>query len=97
MLLNDKADVDAPASKRNGRTALEGAAEYGRLDIVQILLNKGAGCGGKDQAQFSRAIALARDNGHNPTADLLETHIDREKQDHWPEMLVDDDDENLIY
>ena len=74
-LLNLKADVDAPASKVNGRTALEGAAEHGRLDMVKFLLNKGAGSGGKDHAQFVRAIALARDNGHIPICDLLETQL----------------------
>lgn len=59
-LLNLKADVDAPGSKVDGRTALEGAAEHGRLDMVQILLNAGAGSGGKDRAQFARAIDLAK-------------------------------------
>lgn len=57
MLLDRKADVDAPGSKVNGRTALEGAAEHGRLDMVQLLLNAGAGSGGKDLAQFARVKA----------------------------------------
>lgn len=41
MLLDAAADVHPPGGISYGRTALEGAAEHGRLDVVQPLLNAG--------------------------------------------------------
>lgn len=38
-LLERGADVSAPAAPRNGRTAIDGAAERGHFDMVQLLLN----------------------------------------------------------
>lgn len=38
ILLEAGADVNAPAAKREGRTALDAAAEHGRLDILHLLL-----------------------------------------------------------
>jgi ankyrin repeat protein len=43
MLLKAGADVNASPAYIEGRTALEGAAENGRLDLVQLLLNAGVG------------------------------------------------------
>jgi ankyrin repeat protein len=42
LLLEKGADVNAPASPQEGRMALDGAAEHGRLDTVQLLLTFGA-------------------------------------------------------
>ena len=96
MLLNRKAEVDAPGSKVNGRTALEGAAEHGRLDMVQLLLNAKAGSSGRDLAQFARAKALAKDNGHFYISDLLDSHT--KPQNHFSQlnMAVDDDYESMV-
>jgi len=41
-LLDSGADVNAAGCFHFGRTALEGAAEHGRIDILQLLLNEGA-------------------------------------------------------
>ena len=96
MLLDRKADLDAPGSKVNGRTALEGAAEHGRLDMVQLLLNAGAGSSGSDLAQFARAKALAKDNGHDYISDLLDSHTDPQNHFSKLDMAVDDDYESLV-
>ena len=74
-LLSLGADPNAPASKVNGRTALEGAAEHGRLDMVKVLLNGGAGSRPDHDAQVASAIALAMDKGHLPICELLESHL----------------------
>ena len=93
LLLNSKADVNAPASMINGRMALEGAAEHGRLDMVQLLLNAGAGKEGKDQGQFDRAKALAKEQGYDHITDLLEAYLQQKRQEEFVTLpdSVDDD------
>ena len=86
LLLNAQADVNAPASRVNGRMALEGAAEHGRLDMLQLLLKAGAGNGGRDQGQFTRAIDLARDQGFDHIADFLENYLQQNRQKYEPVM-----------
>jgi ankyrin repeat protein len=66
LLTQKGANVKALAIGVHGRTALEGAAEHGRLDIVQLLLNLGAEVAG------SRAIQFAREEGHDGVVALLE-------------------------
>ncbi len=88
-LLKYHADVNAPASKVNGRMALEGAAEHGRLDMLKLLLNAGAGNEGKDQGQFERAKALAKDQGYSHITDLLDTYLQPKEQENEPVMLAD--------
>jgi ankyrin repeat protein len=66
LLIEKGADVFAPAMGDDGRTALEGAAEHGRLDIVQLLLNLGV------EVTGSRAIQFAREEGHDGVVALLE-------------------------
>jgi ankyrin repeat protein len=68
VLLDAGADVNAPGSCINGRTALEGAAERGRIDIVQWLLNAGADVTG------SRASQLALSQGYNGVKRIIESH-----------------------
>jgi ankyrin repeat protein len=41
MLLEAGANINVPASKYNGRTALQAASEGGHLDIVKKLLGMG--------------------------------------------------------
>lgn len=74
LLIDNGADVDAAGALIDGRTALEGAAEYGRIDMVQFLLNVGAKIYGEGHVQYRRSLEIARDNGHNALADLLEEH-----------------------
>ena len=85
-LLDLQAEVNAPASRFDGRMALEGAAEHGRLDMVQVLLNAGAGNGGRDQDQFTRAIRLARDQDFDHIADFLENYLQQNRQEDEPVM-----------
>jgi ankyrin repeat protein len=75
LFLKHGADVHAPASKVDGRSPLEGAAEHGRLDMITVLLEAGAGSKGKEEPQFTRAITLAEENGHEPVANLLKGYI----------------------
>ncbi|KAF9766601.1 hypothetical protein IL306_000969 [Fusarium sp. DS 682] len=71
LLLKNGANVNAPAAIKDGRTAIEGAAEHGRLDMVKMLLN--AGAVGDRKTGFTRAISLARKNGHFAVIKLLES------------------------
>jgi ankyrin repeat protein len=66
LLIEKGADVHAPAMGEDGRTALEGAAEHGRLDVVQLLLNLGV------EVDGTRAIQFAREEGHDGVVALLE-------------------------
>jgi ankyrin repeat protein len=52
--------------------ALDGAAEHGRLDMVQLLLNFGAKSEVSGDTGFDNAIKLARKNGHFAVGKLLE-------------------------
>jgi ankyrin repeat protein len=65
VLIENGADVNAPGIGRNGRTALEGAAEHGRLDMVQLLLNVEA------EVRGSRAVRFARSEGHDGVVQFL--------------------------
>ena len=85
-LLDLQAEVNAPASRFDGRMVLEGAAEHGRLDMVQVLLNAGAGNGGRDQDQFTSAIRLARDQNFDHIADFLEDYLQQNRQEDEPVM-----------
>ena len=64
--------MNAAGAISNGRTALDGAAEHGRLDMVQMLLNAGARGDSTKAHRFGRAMELARINGHFAVAKLLE-------------------------
>ncbi|CAG7555468.1 unnamed protein product [Fusarium equiseti] len=44
LLLEWGADVNAPPAQLNGKTTLEAAAGIGDIDLVQLLLQKGAAC-----------------------------------------------------
>ncbi|WYZ46774.1 hypothetical protein EsH8_IX_000999 [Colletotrichum jinshuiense] len=68
------ADPSVPGSELFGRTALEGAAEHGRLDVVQLLLNSGVETDGNERRQYVRAIAFASEEGHHTVATLLKSH-----------------------
>ena len=69
MLLDLGAKVNAPGVRLGGRSAIEYAAGYGRLHMIQFLLNAASGkfAGG----QHENAIALAPENGHSTCAMLL--------------------------
>lgn len=64
-LVSRGADVNAPAWSDYQRTALEGAAEHGRLDTVQFLINMQA------NVHTSRALHFAQNEGHDAVVALL--------------------------
>jgi ankyrin repeat protein len=68
------ADINAPGAQRHGRTALEGAAEHGRIDMVQFLLSSGAETSGEGTKQYLRAIRLAKTKGHVEVVTILGAH-----------------------
>lgn len=78
MLLEMGADPNAPGAEEEGRTALEGAAERGRIDMVQLLLDNGADVTSPDfgAIQLHNAVELARKEGFQAVARMLERHRD---------------------
>ncbi|RYP36010.1 hypothetical protein DL767_003577 [Monosporascus sp. MG133] len=66
-------NVNAPGAKYGGRTALEGAAEHGRLDLIQLLLEEGALVEGIGRKQFIHAVGYASKQGHQVLANLLKS------------------------
>lgn len=68
------ADLLDDCSDAPGRTALEGAAEWDRIDMVQLLLLAGAIVSEKSEfgnREYENAIKYARDEGCNAVADLI--------------------------
>lgn len=90
-LIQQCANVNALAIGEDGRTALEGAAEHGRLDMVQLLLNL------EVETQGSRALRFAKREGHESVvALLLENGVeDVGLQDLWSEDDGSQDDESV--
>jgi ankyrin repeat protein len=70
-LLKLGANVHAPRPEMKGRTALEGAAEHGRLDMLKILWYA-TGNTGFDPAQVACAMELAEKNGHFACRDMIQ-------------------------
>jgi hypothetical protein len=75
LLLDKGADPNAPRCRYHGRTALEGAAEYGRLDMVQLLLAHGAKIEGKGRRQYIRAVKFAQRGGHHAVEHFLKMQL----------------------
>jgi len=75
LLLENGADVNALAAKFEGRTALEGAAEHGHIDMLMLLLNAGANIKGPGESQRASALQLAKDNGHRFIVEILEASV----------------------
>jgi len=95
-LLRAGANVNAEGSEEDeneedekGRTALEGAAEHGRLEMVHLLLESGARLKGIYTSQYLNSVELARENGHNAVARLLESV--RSTRAEQAELDADDD------
>jgi ankyrin repeat protein len=64
----------APPAPKNGRTALEGAAEHGRLDTVALLLNTASKKGILRQLNISDTIRRATFMGHYQVAKYVEEY-----------------------
>ena len=74
LLLNAGVDVNADPAKEQGRMALDGAAEHGQLEMVQLLLNANAESEEYGGAGYDRAMELAKENGHFAVVELLKSH-----------------------
>jgi ankyrin repeat protein len=74
-LLKRYADPLMPPSAVRGRWPLEGAAEHGRLDMIELLLRLNVY--GVDQC--NRAAKFAGDNGHFGCQDLLLEHVTQQE------------------
>jgi len=74
LLIDRGADCDERAAEICGRTALEGAAEHGRLDMLEYLLHSGTRTVGVFCRQYFRAIKFAERETHYAAAQLLKDH-----------------------
>lgn len=73
-LLERGASLDIPPSKLDGRWPVEGAAEHGRLDMIQLLWNArelSPGGAGFEKRQCLRAMYFAQENAHVGCRDLV--------------------------
>lgn len=76
LLLNRGADPNQAAAEGNGRTAFEGAAEWGRFDMVSFLIKAGVDLDlrtsddGKTQVQ--RAVQFAKRSGHVALSEIIQ-------------------------
>ncbi|GAB1313391.1 hypothetical protein MFIFM68171_03601 [Madurella fahalii] len=77
----ERADVNAAPVGYGGRTALEGAAEQGRIDMIELLLQHGAKTTGTGRMQFIFSIRFAEYEGHFAAAKLLREHRQWTKED----------------
>jgi ankyrin repeat protein len=87
-LIQRGANVNALPIGEHGRTALEGAAEHGRLDMVQLLLNFAA------ETHGSRALRFAKWEGHEGVVALL---LENGFEDVDSGYLWSEDDESEDY
>lgn len=74
-LITRGANVNADVVDDADRMPLEGAAEHGRLDVVQLLLNLHA------EVRGTRALEFARREGHGGVVQLLLEHLDSMKDE----------------
>jgi ankyrin repeat protein len=72
LILEYRADLNAPACRYQGRTAFEGAAEHGRLDMLLMLYHKGVDLRSDGGTQLQRAMKLAEENGQVAAKALVE-------------------------
>lgn len=75
LLIEHGADLNALGSKRGGRTTLEGAAEYGRLDMAQMILELGFDTiGRRGRTAYVMAVVYANKRGHFTVENMIRCH-----------------------
>jgi ankyrin repeat protein len=84
LLLKAGGDINAPPCV-DGRSALEGAAEHGRLDMTSHLLSLGVDIQGHSNKNYRRSIYRAWKEGHRVLANMIQDW----KRDHYGEDDVD--------
>lgn len=72
-LLDHGADVNAPGDPKRGPTLVR-AAVFSRIDVIQMLLNEGAGITGRDRESYRGAVKAAFLKELYVTANLLRAH-----------------------
>ncbi|KAL7627774.1 hypothetical protein AAE478_001969 [Parahypoxylon ruwenzoriense] len=75
LLIHHKANPNALPYRRGGRCALDAAANFGRLDVVQLLLNVGGLSYNQGRTGYEGAIQCAKSLGYFAVADLIQRHI----------------------
>jgi ankyrin repeat protein len=90
LLLQAGGDLNAPPGF-DGRTALEGAAEQGRLDMTIYLLSQGADVKGRNNKNYRRAVYRAWKEGHRVLAKMVQEW----KMEHYGEDDCDTIEETL--
>ncbi|KAI1424264.1 ankyrin repeat-containing domain protein [Xylaria sp. FL1777] len=83
ILVEHGADVDAPPAKKDGRTALEGAAEHGRLDMVEFLLEMGARLTGEMRIYYVRSVGFAMSGEYGSWTENDQLLYDRRESNNW--------------
>jgi ankyrin repeat protein len=58
--------------KHEGRTAIEGAAEHGRLDMVRYLLEAGADIKARANQNYRRTVYRAWTEGHRTVVRMIQ-------------------------
>ncbi|KAK4443368.1 hypothetical protein QBC34DRAFT_443417 [Podospora aff. communis PSN243] len=82
MLIDAGANINAEACGAiHGRTALEGAAEKGRIEMLDLLLSRGAQIQGSNRKHFETAISLAEQQSHRSVAKWLRRQEFRRQKD----------------
>jgi ankyrin repeat protein len=76
LLIRNGANINHPPARGNGRTAFEAAAEWGRADVMSMLIKRGADLdkrfGDDSESQYHRAIRFAESNGHPASKRFVE-------------------------
>ncbi|KAI1209617.1 uncharacterized protein F4807DRAFT_84349 [Annulohypoxylon truncatum] len=86
-LLHSGADLNIPPPQGpRGRWPLEGAAEHGRLDMIQLLWN--ANCGPFKDEQCRKGMRLAERNGHTGCRDLIKELMARPSIDYHMDLSM---------
>ena len=77
-LLRRGANLDVPPSKGHGRWPIGGAAEHGRIDMIDYLWKYSLV--GFPERQCRRAMELAEHNGHFACRNLIQELMDKSKE-----------------
>ncbi|KAK8023412.1 ankyrin repeat-containing domain protein [Apiospora marii] len=96
-LLRLGANLNQSGTGPEGRTALEGAAEFGRLDVIHLLLSNGVETEGLGRRQYIKANRYAQRGCHIQVHALLKRHRTWTEEDEelWndPNLLLEEEDQ----
>jgi ankyrin repeat protein len=96
LLLRSGANVNADRPDFWGRTAFEGAAEHGRIDMMFLLAQHGANLLAYDEEQYIRAMRYSKGNGQSGAMKLVEQLYEKAIQEvqsegvHAPDLFLDE-------